>query len=118
MSPFHVRWLLPSLHAVISVSLSDVPADSFTDTAISSKFNGQTRERELQPWDGEDTAGDALESLDGPAASVSHHLILSHLISSYLISKITIFRLFLTPEVFAFHIVSAGWREAHDGKAE
>ena len=43
-------------------------SDSFIDSSISSKFNGQAGEKELQPWDAEGPSeGAALEAIESPA---------------------------------------------------
>lgn len=40
-------------------------ADNFTDAAVSSKVNGEHKEKDLEPWDGGETRNsDSLESLD------------------------------------------------------
>lgn len=40
-------------------------ADNFTDAAVSSRINGEHKEKDLEPWDGGETHNsDSLESLD------------------------------------------------------
>lgn len=39
--------------------------DNFTDAAVSSRINGEHKEKDLEPWDGGETHNsDSLESLD------------------------------------------------------
>lgn len=39
--------------------------DKFTDAAVSSRINGEHKEKDLEPWDGGETHNsDSLESLD------------------------------------------------------
>ena len=45
-------------------------SESFIDSAISNKYNGQAGEKELQPWDGEISMDSgALEAIDSPSAA-------------------------------------------------
>ncbi|KAA8592723.1 hypothetical protein FQN60_018178 [Etheostoma spectabile] len=47
------------------VDLNFARKDNFTDTAVSSKINGEHKEKDLEPWDGGETHNsDSLESLD------------------------------------------------------
>ncbi|KAM7391394.1 hypothetical protein PAMP_022087 [Pampus punctatissimus] len=47
------------------VDLNFARKDNFTDTAVSSRINGEHKEKDLEPWDGGETHNsDSLESLD------------------------------------------------------
>lgn len=51
--------------------------DNFTDAAVSSRINGEHKEKDLEPWEGGETHNsDSLESLDtdvvGNTNNVSH----------------------------------------------
>lgn len=52
----------PAVHRYI---FSVCAADNFTDAAVSSRINGEHKEKDLEPWDGGETHNsDSLESLD------------------------------------------------------
>ena len=49
------------------------PPDNFTDSAVSSRINGEHKEKDLEPWDGGEThASDSLESLDTDVVGTRH----------------------------------------------